>query len=632
MSHIKDERNIILLSEVGHIQTFERYLKEHPSIVREGYTLIPLDREIEYILTERNVEFLSGKTYRSPDADYMILAESYASALFANDRWNFFTYRGVSLGHVYTFQLHTYLSRPLYYTDILSTIIKRHETFRRLIVFPPITGGPVRGSTLVNQKIQSLADTARCIGEQCNITVEIPEITVPLIHSYNSTLFNAKRTLFSISISFVNVVVGLLQRPRSIRILASDYWKNLEPFLKQLPEAELVLIDRKEAFNAGWRNIWNFRMRFLHTDAFKGESTKRVKAQETFAREWKSIVSHNALPPLEFRGFSLVPLVARTLDIMMRHVIKHNLKEIDDTHAMLRYLKPHAVLVRSTVSTQTHFVILAESAHMQGIPSIEMQHGIEYYGPASSAKRHRTEFTGVYGPLTKKQLEEVGDTSTAVIIGSPRFDVYASLNERNRNAPQAKKEGISILCIAPAVDTGYDADTYDIEDYFRAMAEAMRVIPHTHLTVKFRPGPNGDSFVYKILARFFADIPHTIAQFESLADLYPKADIVVSTYSTAVLEALQCGKPLVFLGLSPMYQMVGKQHFPLYLAQNVMRIAASTEELARTLHSLATDPTERASISKSAMAFLKEAYAFDGKAGERTAAFIRSLVPHSAHR
>jgi hypothetical protein len=307
------------------------------------------------------------------------------------------------------------------------------------------------------------------------------------------------------------------------------------------------------------------------------------------------------------------------------------LKDIDDTHACLDRLKPDVVILRSTVSSQTHFVVLAQVAKNRGVPSIEMQHGLEYYGPGSVSLRHRAKYTGVYGPLTKRQYESLEDKSTTpVIIGSPRFDVYASVRERVEK--KLKPEPLSILCVAPAVDPGGDSpDTYDTEDYYKAVAASVRDIPNVSVTIKFRPGPNRDVFVKKVLEEAFKDISYTIAQFERFDELYPKHDIVISCYSTALIEALQCGKPVIYLGLSNVQSMMGRHHFAEYEAAHAMQIATTVSELTDVIR-LLTKKHEREILSDGARAFLKSEYLFDGHSRERAVAFIMKLVEEREKR
>ncbi|TSC68084.1 MAG: hypothetical protein G01um101456_746, partial [Parcubacteria group bacterium Gr01-1014_56] len=444
-----------------------------------------------------------------------------------------------------------------------------------------------------------------------------------------SARFMQKRIAFGVAIRILNIFVTIFRRPRKIRAIASDYWKNLAPCVNDIDSLEIILIDRKEAFKAGLSNIWKFRMRFLHLDAFSSNSSsEHMFARDLIAKEWQTITTESQLPLFEFKGISVQSIVSQALGLIMGQVLEKILTDIDDTHAMFLRIKPHVVLLRATISTQTHFVILAQVARALGVPSLEVQHGLEYLGPGSYTRRHSAEFMGVYGALIKNEMERVGGSrSIGVVVGSPRFDVYASvLKEKAKEFPKPVAEGLSFLCVAPAIDPGGDLDTYDYEEFFSAIASALKKVPNASAIIKFRPGPNRDSFARTTLATLFAGVPYTIAQFEPLSDLYPKADIVISCFSTAAIEAMQCGKPLVYLGVSPAQSLMGLHHFTPYAEVGAIKLATNKEELERIVVELSHNPNARKELAVKGVAFLEREYAFDGKGSERTAELVKQLA------
>ncbi len=127
---------------------FERLLSKRPDLQKEGYLLIPLDAEIEYALTAKEIPFCSGRGYRTHDTEPMTRSEQWIEALFNSDRWAFFKYRGVSLSRLYFFPLQAYLTSLLYYADIVAQVFARHSALSRCIVFPPTIGVPPRGFCL----------------------------------------------------------------------------------------------------------------------------------------------------------------------------------------------------------------------------------------------------------------------------------------------------------------------------------------------------------------------------------------------------------------------------------------------------------------------------------------------------
>ncbi len=621
----QNERTGIFLSELKHVDMFERLLSKRPDLQKEGYLLIPLDAEIEYALTAKEIPFCSGRGYRTHDTEPMTRSEQWIEALFNSDRWAFFKYRGVSLSRLYFFPLQAYLTSLLYYADIVAQVFARHSALSRCIVFPPTIGVPPRGFCLEVHNIKTVVDVVRFLGTQRNIKILIPEITIPIRARTFDASFEVRQMLFGWGIGLLNFFVSSMRRPRRVRILASDYWFNLEPYLNALGSAEVFLLDRKEAFKAGFFNIWRFRMRFVHLDAYaKSSPPERDHAREQITEAWRSIQKDSAIPEFLFRGFSLRPLVVQALGTVVADAAAHVLKDIDDTYTLIARVKPDVVELRSTMSGQTHFVILAQVARALKIPSLEMQHGIEYYGKGSMDRRHSAEHIGVYGPLTQRELRVAEDDITTHVVGSPRFDVYASLPEIDRAKQPILHAGLTVLCIAPPVKPG-TIDTYDVEEYFSAIAAAARGVPNMSIIVKLRAGPPRQSFYEAAIARAFAGVPHATAQYEPLAELFPPADIVVSNYSTATLEALQCGKPLIYFGASPGFDLMAEFHLAVYEQKGALMIAKTPDDLARGMQAL-TDPQARERMSGAATAFLKNEYAFDGRASKRAASLMSSLA------
>ena len=624
--YIRNEENVIFISELDHIDKLVDFLNDHSSIKKEGFFVVALDLEIEALLTEKEIPFISAKSYRTPDAALMTLSETWASSVLESKRWSFFAYRGVSLSRLYFLPLQMYLSYLIYYAGIVANIFQKHSLIKRVVVFPSSRGDVAMGSVLTQKEMALIFDVVVCVTKESGKEVIIPSIILPSIQRRHTT-FKLKRLLFGFGITLFNWVISLVRRPREIRLLISDYWKNIAPYIQYLDSAEIILVDRQEAFKAGLKNIWNYRMRFLHIDAFSTHtSPERKVALTTIKGEWDSIKQNNDLSAFQYQGFSFRPLLMQALDIIVAEALKKILVDIDDTHAMIKKTKPHAVLLRATMSGQTHFVILAQVAHACGVPSFEVQHGLEYYGPGSYLRRNSAEFMGVYGPYVEKEMKAAGTTnSIPVVVGSPRFDVYAALKEKHLNASESQ-ERVSFLCIAPPLTPGLDVDTYDVEQYYATVASAMRKTSNVHVIIKLRPGPNRDAFVLPLIESLFKGVSYSIAQFEPLAELFSKADVVISCYSTTAIEALAAGKPLIFLGLDPAQKLMGLHHFTKYAEHNALRLATTEERLAHAVEELSRDPRVRKKISDNAAAFLEKEYLFDGHASERTAEFIRSLV------
>src|SRR3990167_5686117 len=68
MQKREDERNILFIYELGHIDAYGRFLDENPTVREEGHLLIALGPELEYALAKKRIQFSSGRECVSFDA------------------------------------------------------------------------------------------------------------------------------------------------------------------------------------------------------------------------------------------------------------------------------------------------------------------------------------------------------------------------------------------------------------------------------------------------------------------------------------------------------------------------------------------------------------------------------------
>ena len=84
----------LIIYEPEQIASLEKLLKQ-------GYedtipTIIALDMEVEFLLQEKNISFLSGRAYQSKtSAERTVMVGEWTKEIFLNPRWSFFAYRGV---------------------------------------------------------------------------------------------------------------------------------------------------------------------------------------------------------------------------------------------------------------------------------------------------------------------------------------------------------------------------------------------------------------------------------------------------------------------------------------------------------------------------------------------------------
>jgi len=595
----------------------------------EAYDIIACGADIEFLLEEKNIPYVSAHPFRAiPTTERLIHAKKIGEDIFDEPALSFYTYKGVSIGKLFVPSMQYYLMMFLYDLDIVAAALL--GSYKKVLTYAPaVTISPLARvfDTLSNQ---AYPDALHVVCEKQGIELGIytlPGTSRGLSGVLREKLFDLKRAAFGAAMRVLNVYVRARIHKKKIRILASELWKNIEPLMSELAESELLLLDRAESLQIGFRNILSHRMQFVHTSDFitpAMHSEQRAQALH-FKKQWKEYKAESRTAnEAMFAGHALRSILISAVDHFI-HASERVLREIDGSQGLIEFFTPDVVMVRAGISAQTHFAVLCEIARLHDVPSLEVQHGILSAFEGDFTSNPSPEYIAEYGPIVREELEKhnFAPRSTFIDIGSPRFDVYTKQQER-----KPMEDGtFRILHIGPQLSPGGWNDSYDVIDYFNTLASAARHIPHVHITVKLRATRVSEDFYREAIARAFKDIPHDIAIFEPLSELFSKADVVVSGHSTSFLEALLSGKPLIIDTSLPIFAELTRVDLGRHLAAGALKTAGTPEVLRDTLQTFAQSPKECEAASKRALQFMREHYLFnDGKSSQRLADFIRSLA------
>lgn len=615
---------IFLLYEKGHIEELERFWREHPDL-RTHSLVVATAPELEERLHDRGIAFVSGHDYRSLDSSGLTLSEKWTASVLRSREWEWLQYRDVPFAEIFFFSVQYCFLQAIYYGTIIENIYTAHQNMRTLIIFPSLQEVPLKGRPFDRARIAATVDCARLIGAKYGFDVVVPEKQRNAARASRQAFsFAMKQTILDYAISIWNISIGLIRPRGTPRILASDYWRNIAPILSRLPHGELMLFDRGESLKAGFSNLWRYRVRLYNFGSFSIRSwkQKRAETQHMFEKRWRDL-RDAGLPECSLGNVSLRPLLIGVLDDLILREVPKMLRSIDGAYGLLATLKPDIVFLRTSFSSQSHFYILALTARALGIPSLELQHGLEYLGPRSISTQHSAEYVAVYGKVVQDEFVALGlSRENFPIVGSPRFDAYLNKSSQGK-LDQSGRSGMSVLCIGFTADAECFFDDYDVRDYYSALARALENVPGSSVVIKMRPGaPSSSRFAVDTI---FARVPHTIAQHEPLTELFLSTDIVFSYYSTSVLEALQFGKPTIIFSPQPMEKEQIRFHFTQYVAIGGCIIANTQEELESACRSLANDSFLRDRLARGSKEALTRFHQFDGKASERIVELIERL-------
>jgi hypothetical protein len=604
---------------IGYEPTHAGVLERHAVQLRkEGHevTVAAFDQELEWILAQAGVSFISSHDYRRGE---QVQNLELAERLVADIRTRFLSilcYRGVALEAVFGFSLQVYIQKWLYFAEAMSEMLKR-EAPDTVYICTPYFSPSVEENTLLHYDNEAQVLCLRTLCAAKGIPCEV--ITAPVVLPPRAP--GVLSHVLYAGLGILNGLMGFMQRKEDVRLLASEYWRHIAPVFDILPHSTLTLHDRREFRNISLKMIFRHRIRFMHgPQHLSHEAHARVAAaMEKLTSVWKS-QKNVVLEPRAYREYDLSAVLANVVDDVITYQLRPVLNDIERMYALLYKVRPQAILLRVSMGAQTHFPILAQIAQEIGIPAIEIQHGLELFAPGSLSRRHMIEHIALYGELIRKEMQQMATGPKFSVVGYLDFDsLYAKLmpSEENKNG--------EMVCIAPDVFFSATYDTYDVYAYFHAVATAARA-SGMRVRVKLRNASRQQSFYREAVRRAFEGVHHTILQDESIAEVCRGAQLAVSCYSTATIELLICGVPTILAALAPAENHFVSFHFSQYAQDGALKIARTKDELSSIVTELSRHKSARHSLRQGVARFMASAYAFDGRAAERLAALIRALV------
>ncbi len=578
--------------------------------------------DVEFLLEEKNITYTSGRTLRKrTPPEHLLAAVQLGQEVLQDTRFTFFEHRGISLGELYTMALQDYLVRFFYYISIAQSVFAAYPEIEVKLMQSADIVSPTSGMLAVFEArvtVDAFELVAEAEKRVLKILGEMPVWEASIARRSD----RIKRNVSESALLILNYVMSLLPRKR-LRVFASDYWKNIAPLLGELPDAELLLLDRAQIKNVSFTDLVRHHMRFVKIDSYvsRGERIEAKKKVAFFSMQWKTARNLYAAS-YSYEGYSLDAFLEKIVDRIISVGGEHAILTIDGSYRMLKKLRPNVVLVRASISAQPHFAILCRVSAALGIPSVELQHGIFYLGEGSFVRNRTAEYIAEYGAQSRKELQEIGYRQDQLFdVGSPRFDAYSKMKAYDAK----QKETVTIGCIAPEVLTGSWNDSYDVFDYFAQLAEAVSDVPNAAVVIKLRATEVNYSFYQKALAQAFSKTPYSMLRYEPLQELLEKSDFIVTCYSTALLEVLLCGIPMVYEATLPMQDELGKS-LHTYEESGALIYAKTQEELLKAVKDLSEQTESRAQYSHGAQKFMKDNYLFDGQASARLAVEIRKLA------
>lgn len=538
---------------------------------------------------------------------------------------SFFEYKGIRIGEALEPMVDIYIGRLSYWRCAIESVLDAApETTEIVLPHSDIvvleTAGP-----LALFEARAAVDVARILAKERNLAFKVigdaPQ--PPVWHLY------PRSRIKDLVVALYNYCIGLAPR-RKLKIFASEYWRNIAPFIEKAADVELVLMESGEFRNIPWQQLWKHRIRFMHPRAVHQRVylTTARSAAARFRSEWSAAKETLS----EWNGWGTACASWITIEPALTYLVEtyaeRVVADIERIEYVLALEQPDKVLLRASVgSRQTHFFLTAKIARRLGRVSIEQQHAGAYIDPRAVHSRLETDYLASYGPYVREWYERNGYAPERIVpIGSPRFD--RCITERGQATLHGqsvlREAGLRIdkpvlLCSVPDEGIWFGNDAYATAAFFRAIADAKSRLSELQVVFKFRPGNLTESsraFVHAIIP------DAVITAKDDLFSLVCASSIVVCGNSTVIYEALLGGRPLLLYPWSKNDIYHARMYSPAAPIQ--YDSTALTTEIARVL----ADDVYRLELVARGQEFLK-GYCFDGKSAERMGVLLNApLVSH----
>ncbi len=631
-------KELFVVYEQGHLDEAERRAKGGLDCAIASF-----DYWLERELKKRGVPAVPLTEFRTPWTDFsdpIAHTETAARQWYRLPETAFFTHRGLSLGEMFEAVMALHFQGVLSYLLVFEKILDANPGLERLVIPRSGAAVPQTGGMFARFETRLVADVgvfcARRRGVACELVGEDKD--------RGMILFPPQPRLRALLLRSYNALIRAFAPRRPLKILVSDHWRNISPFIEKMNDAELVFVDRKELRNIPLRQLWKHRVRFIHPLDLEGARLRELarEKQKEFAREWKRAKpAVAALPDFTTDGINWFSVVEPVFDTLVEEYAERVVADIESIRLILEQENINRSLVRASISGQHHFYIMGELPRSLGVPSIEVQHGIGVgiLDPHSAFGQMHVDYIAAYGPLVQRAFVKTGYAAERIVpTGSPRFDRY--IREREHTGPDERAAGLRTLDLdpekpvalvimqeeTPHLALGAPAfDSYEFRDFALALRNIQKQIPGLQYILKFRSAALQEKY-RPYLEELFTDGGAVPAS----GDAFPlvlASDFVYACFSTLASECLMARKPTILFPLKKGDTYFYNAHKDGMLTVPLIDDASGlpVREVIEVTQKLIGDKAFYAEAVRKGERYLAENFTFDGRAADRVADFIRRV-------
>ena len=268
-------------------------------------------------------------------------------------------------------------------------------------------------------------------------------------------------------------------------------------------------------------------------------------------------------------------------------------------------------------------------AKKMAIPSLTLQDGVkggvEYkkFGKRYSPENFEIEsnFIASWGKLSKTNYyPKYGIEPERIIeIGSPRYDNLFKIQHKNYPTN-------NVLLATSGLATSYSENNNistvkKYEDFIKEICVAIKKFPDKNLIVKLHPFADEIIDVPSVIRQIDKDIK--ILKNENIQQLIKNSDLVISTHSTVILEAMILGKPT--LVINPVCGVVESDDLP-YIKSGATLGVDNPNEIEIVLEKFFSNEQIQENILLNSKKFIDEYLANQGNASKELSKFILNYI------
>jgi hypothetical protein len=401
------------------------------------------------------------------------------------------------------------------------------------------------------------AKVAKIICEKTGITVIVNEIEPVKSATANSSRLSLKKISLKIAASILNGLTWFHRKPERT-VLFQDGWDKEKRVVKCLQKTRslffgpeyglskrLLLNEYSELFKN------NFSFKSLDNYSLSKNQTASTDSFISKLREDWADFRENRKGDFEIcENTEMWSLVESKLTFLFENFFEGTVKKIEQIENMLRREKVNLVLLNTDVVYENK--TLVSVANRLGVNSLVLQLGLLDH-PIESLPLTASKIA-LWGEYNQIWFSKHGvEAEKLVITGCPQFDKYIKKEFFNRQAI-CKKYGLDnnkhivTLLTQHANETLHFANLHlretEFSDFCQKVVEAVEDLSQVQLIIKFHPwDKNAD--LHRNQIEKMSTKKMIILQNADLDELLNVSDLAITYTSTAGLEAMLLGKPVI---------------------------------------------------------------------------------------